>query len=171
MISRTLSITLIGIVFSTMTVQAMDARVKDLTVSGVWARASAGPARAGAAYLTVANHGKEIDRLIAVATPAAKHASLHTSLMEQGVMKMRPLKAVEVHPGEPAVLRPGGTHIMLMGLKAPLKEGAHFPLTLTFEKAGTVEVMVMVRGVASMGDIHKHDMQKHQAPMEHRHGS
>jgi len=168
---RTLSIALIGIVFSAMTAQATETRVQDLTVSNVWARASAGPARAGAAYLTVANNGKAMDRLIAVATPAAKNASLHTSLIEQGVMKMRPLKAVEVHPGEPAVLRPGGAHIMLMGLKAPLKEGTQFPLTLTFEKAGTVEVMVTVQGVGSMGEMHKPGMQDHEAPMEHRHGS
>lgn len=162
---RRLTLAFITLAVSTMAAQATEFRVKDLTVSGVWARASAGPARAGAAYLTVANHGKAMDRLVAVATPAAKHASLHTSLMEQGVMKMRPLKAVEVHPGEPAVLRPGGTHIMLMGLKAPLKEGEHFPLTLTFEKAGTVEVTVMIRGVGSMGDMPRG------APMEHRHGS
>jgi copper(I)-binding protein len=163
---RTMFIILIGLMFSVTAAQAADVRVKDLTVSGVWARASAGPARAGAAYLTIANHGKAMDRLVAVSTPAAKRADIHTTLMEKGVMKMRPVKAVEVHPGEPAVLRPGGMHIMLMGLKAPLEEGKHFPLTLTFERAGSVEVMVMVEAAGSMGD-----MRPHKAPMEHRQGS
>ena len=165
MTKRLLAIALIGLTALSQAAQAMEYRVKDLTVSHSWARATAGPARAGAAYLTITNHGTAMDRLLAVATPAARHASVHATMMEQGVMKMRPVKAVEVHPGEPAVLRPGGMHVMLMGLKAPLKEGQGFPLTLTFETAGTIEVMVMVEGAGSMGDMHK-------APMEHgRHGS
>jgi copper(I)-binding protein len=61
-------------------------------------------------------------------------------------------------------------HVMLMGLKAPLKDGQSFPLTLTFETAGTIEVMVMVMGAGSMGAGSMGDM--HKAPMEHRqHGS
>lgn len=160
-----LSIALIGLAVLSQAAQAMDDRVKDLSISHPWARASAGPARAGAAYLTITNHGTAMDRLLAVATPAARHASVHTTLMAEGVMKMRPVKAVEVHPGEPAVLRPGGMHVMLMGLKAPLKEGQSFPLTLTFETAGTIEIMVMVKAAGSMGDMHK-------APMGHQqHGS
>jgi copper(I)-binding protein len=160
-----LAIALIGLAVWAQAAQAMDYRVKDLTVSHPWARATAGPARVGAAYLTITNHGTAMDRLLAVATPTAKHAGVHATIMDQGIMKMRPVKAVEVHPGEPAVLRPGGMHVMLMGLTAPLKKGQSFPLTLTFESAGTVEVMVTVKGAGSMGDMDK-------APMEHRqHGS
>lgn len=162
--TRFLTLTLVALGLFAQAAQAMEYRVKDVTISHPWARATAGPARAGAAYLTIANHGTTMDRLLAVATPAAKRAMVHTTLMEQGVMKMRPVKAVEVNPGEPTVLRPGGMHVMLMGLAAPLKEGQSFPLTLTFEKAGTVEVMVMVRGAGSMGH-------ERESPMEHRHGS
>ena len=84
------------------------------------------------------------------ATGAAKKAGLHTHLMKNGVMKMRPVKAIEVAPGEPTVLKPGGLHIMLKGLKAPLAEGANFPLTLTFENAGSIEIQVKVQKQTDM---------------------
>lgn len=67
------------------------------------------------------------------------------------MMKMQPVKAVEVSPGKPTVMKPGGLHVMLMGLKSPLKEGTVFPLILTFEKVGVIEVRVMVMKVGSMG--------------------
>jgi copper(I)-binding protein len=67
-------------------------------------------------------------------------------------MKMRPLPAVDIKAGGQAELKPGGMHIMLVGLAAPLKEGQTFPLTLTFEKAGKVEVTVTVEKAGAMGD-------------------
>ncbi len=119
-----------------------------------WARASIGQAKAGAAYMTLVNHGDEVDRLVLVDTPVAKRATLHTHLMEDGVMKMRPVQAIEVAPGAPTVLAPGGLHVMLMGLKAPLNEGDSFPLTLAFDKAGTIEITVKVEGATAMGPAH-----------------
>ena len=135
-----------GLVFPAV---ADDYVIGKLTVGDPWARASAGPAKAGAAYVTITNGGAETDRLIAAATPAAKRAAVHTHMMDRGVMKMRPVEAVEVDPGEPTVFMPGGLHIMLMGLKAPLVEGDTFPLTLTFERSGIVEVRVRVLGVGA----------------------
>ncbi len=130
---------------------ADDVRVGDISVIGPWARASAGPARTGAAYINIFNNGAQIDRLINVVTPVARNASLHTHMMEGDIMKMRSLVDVDVSPGETTIMKPGGLHVMLMGLKSPLKEGNTFPLTLTFEKAGTIEVIVNVRNIASMG--------------------
>ena len=139
---------------------AHEFKLGDLMIDHPWARASIGQAKAGAAYLTIVNGGSEPDRLMAVETPAAKRAELHTHVMKDGVMKMRRLEAVEVAPGEPTVFQPGGLHVMLMGLKAPLAEGETFPLTLSFEKAGTLEITVKIEAAASM------------APkMEHKHGS
>jgi hypothetical protein len=138
---------------------ANDYKAGDISISHPWARASAGKAKAGAAYITITNNGTHVDRLIKMATPVAKKASLHTHKVEGDIMRMRPVKAVEVNPGEPTVMKPGGLHVMLMGLKAPLKEGAAFPLTLTFEKAGAIEVRVMVMKVGSMGHD-KHDGKK-----------
>ena len=139
---------------------AHDFKLGDLMVDHPWARASIGKAKAGAAYLTIVNGGSQADRLIAAETPAAKRAELHTHVMKDGVMKMRQLEAVEVAPGEPTVFQPGGLHVMLMGLKAPLTEGESFPLTLTFEKAGTLEITVKIESAKSM-----------EPAMKHKHGS
>lgn len=128
-----------------------DARIGNLHIDHAWARATPTLAKAGAAYLVISNDGEEMDRLIAVATPAAKKASLHTVVMEDDIMKMRPVRAIEVHPGTPSVLKPGELHVMLMGLRAPLEEGTSFPLTLTFETAGSVEVEVVVEKAGAMG--------------------
>lgn len=119
----------------------------DLVVNGAFARASPTPvATTGAVYLTITT--AQADRLIAIFTPAAAMAHLHESKDENGVMKMKMLEALDIAPGQPAILKPGGMHIMLMGLKAPLKKGETIPLELTFEKAGTVQVLVPVGGVA-----------------------
>lgn len=141
-------------------VQAHDYKLGDLTIEHPWAPASIGAAKAGAAYMKVVNEGQTSDLLIAVASPAAEHAKLHTHLVEGGVAKMRPVAAVEINPGEPAILRPGGLHVMLMGLKAPLKEGDMFPLTLTFERAGTVTVQVIVQAPDDHGNDADHGMDK-----------
>lgn len=138
-----------------------------LRVEHPWARASIGASKTGAAYLTIVNHGEAVALLVGAATPVAEHAGLHTHLMEQGIMKMRPLEAVEVAPGEPTVFKPGGLHIMLMGLRRPLKEGETFPLTLTFRNAGPLEVEVPVLGATSMGHgdhMEHHQMHQQEAP-------
>ncbi len=115
-----------------------------ITVSSVWARATPGGAKTGAVYLTVENKGAAEDKLVGASTPVADKAQLHSMTMDNGVMKMRPLAALAVAPGGTATLEPGGNHMMLMGLHEPLKQGDSFPLTLEFEKAGTVEVQVIV---------------------------
>lgn len=140
-----------------------ETHIGDLVVEDPWARATVGQTMAGVAYLTVANHGAAADRLVDVATPVAERAELHTNLTEDGVMKMRSVAAVEVAPGAPVVFAPGGLHIMLHGLKQPLKEGDRFPLALTFEKAGSVTVEVAVQPLGAMGP--------EQGAMSHDHGS
>jgi hypothetical protein len=128
---------------------AHDYEIGELTVDHPWARASAGQMKTGAAYLTITNDGEQADRLIGLATPVAERAALHTVTMEGNIAKMRAVQAVEIKPGEPAVLEPGGVHIMLIGLRAPLEEGETFPITLTFEKTGKVDVEVIVFGVGA----------------------
>jgi copper(I)-binding protein len=116
-----------------------------------WARATPGGAKTGAIYLTLVNYGSDGDRLLGVATPVAEHAQLHQESVENGIMKMRPVTDVEVKPGASLALKPGGTHIMLTGLKQSLKEGDTFPLTLDFAKAGKQEVQVKVAKTGTMG--------------------
>jgi len=125
-------------------VRAADLTAGDLTIQAPWARASIGAARAGAAYLTIVNRGSAIVRLVSVEASLAKRAGLHRTLNENGVMKMRPAGAVEIPPGATLGLEPGGLHVMLMGLQGPLVEGESFAMTLTFERAGSVELTVPI---------------------------
>jgi periplasmic copper chaperone A len=121
----------------------------EIEVKDAWARATPAKAENGAAYLTIVSPAS--DRLTGVSTPIAKQAELHNMTMESGVMKMRPLAGLDLSPGEPATLKPGGVHIMLMGLNQPLKPEESFPLTLSFEKAGRREVTVVVEKPGAMG--------------------
>jgi copper(I)-binding protein len=121
----------------------------DVMVKGAFARASAmSTAKAGAVYLTLLNQGGAADRLMAVTTGAAMSAEIHETLMEDGVAKMRPVEVFDVPAGGSVELKPGGYHIMLMGLKAPLKKGDMIMLQLKFEHAGLVDVMAHVGDVA-----------------------
>ncbi|GAB5470876.1 MAG: copper chaperone PCu(A)C [Rhodospirillales bacterium] len=129
---------------------AHDFKVGDITADHPWARATAGQAPNGAAYMTLTNAGETADFLTGASGDVAERIELHTHNMVDGVMQMRPVEKMQVAPGEPTVLRPGGLHIMLIGLKAPLKQGEMVPLTLTFEKAGTLEIEVAVESVGAM---------------------
>lgn len=134
--------------------------VGPLTVADPWARASAGDN--GAAFMVITTKGKSADRLVSASSPVAKTVELHTHIMEGDIMRMRAVEDIPVSAAEPAVLKPGGLHVMLIGLKQPLKEGAEFPLTLTFADAGSVTVEVDVKSVAAGapsdmdGHMHKH---------------
>jgi periplasmic copper chaperone A len=125
------------------------AQTNQLEVTNAWARATPGKAENGAAYLTI--QSPTPDRLMSVSSPVAKKAELHTMSMEGMVMKMRPLAGLDIPAGQPVTLKPGGQHIMLEDLDAPLREGQSFPLTLTFEKAGTRTVTVAVEKPGAAG--------------------
>jgi len=133
---------------------AQDAHQTSIHIGDPWARATAEGAPVGAAYFILTNSGTASDRLVAVSSPVAERVELHTHLMEDGIMKMRPVEAIEVAPGTPTVLQPGGLHIMLIGLGSALKAGGQFPLTLTFENAGAMAIEVPVRDVRRMQHQH-----------------
>ena len=122
-----------------------------IALDHVWARPTAGNATTGAAYFTVTNTGAP-DSLLGASTPAAAAATVHETINDNGVMKMRPVPSIPLTAGKPVTLAPGGYHVMLMGLKKPLKAGDSFPLTLTFEHAQpiTVTVKVEAMGAAAM---------------------
>jgi periplasmic copper chaperone A len=119
------------------------AEAGDIQVEHAWARASAGAATTGAAYMTLKG-GTQPDSLVGASTPIAASADVHASMNENSVMKMRPVHAVPVPPHAVVTLAPGGYHIMLMGLKQPLVADQTFPLTLTFAHATPVTVDVQV---------------------------
>ena len=126
-------------------------RVGDIEVSNAWSRASVGTNAPGVAYLTIRNVGAVDDTLTSVSTPAANMPMLHETVVTDGVAAMPHLMAVPLAAGQTVMLQPGGMHAMLMGLTAPLKKDASFPLTLTFATAGEVTVPVEVLALGATG--------------------
>lgn len=124
---------------------ALPAFAADIRVEDAWARASLGQARNGAAYMIVHATGAQPDRLVAASSPAAGKVELHNHIMAGNVAQMRPVDAIEIVPGSPTVLQPGGLHVMLLDLRAPLQAGHSFPVTLRFERAGEVQIQVEIR--------------------------
>jgi len=124
----------------------------DVWVSEAWMRPVILLDRPGGAYMTITNKGKEDDKLISVTSPLASHVEIHQHLHENGMMKMIKEAYMPVPAGKQSKAKPGGFHLMIFGLKKKLALGEEFPLTLTFEKAGKIEIMakVMKRSPASM---------------------
>ena len=124
--------------------------VDALRIDHVFARATPPGARTGAVFMTVDNASNRGDRLIRASTPIAAGVAFHQMTLEDGVMKMRAVPSVDVLPGGRLELKPNGYHLMLLDLKQPLKVGDRFPLTLTFEHAGTVLASVSVEDMGAM---------------------
>jgi periplasmic copper chaperone A len=131
------------------------AMASDIKVMNATAKASLTPtAKTGVVYFSVISHGSVEDRLMSVSTPVAASAEIHETMIDGDVMKMRELaNGWEIVPGRIYDMKPGGTHVMLMGLKAPLKINEKIQLDLMFEKAGKVSVEAIV-GDAVTGEVH-----------------
>jgi copper(I)-binding protein len=127
---------------------AQTGAAQTIVIDHPWARASSG--QTGVTYLTIVNKGATDDRLISASTPVAQKAEPHTTINDNGIMKMRPVDGIEIKAGGEAVLKPGGLHLMLTGLNGPLKVGQSFPLTLTFAKAGRIDATVTVVKAGAM---------------------
>ena len=120
-------------------------------IEAPWVRPTAPGAKVGGAFMTLVG-GKQADRLISASSPAAAVVELHTHLMEDGVAKMRAIPVIEVPAGGKVELKPGGLHIMLINLKAPLVAGENVSLKLRFEKAGEIEIRVPVSARSPSGE-------------------
>lgn len=132
----------------------------DLVVSAAWARATPPGATVGAAYLTIENRGAEDDRIVSAASPAARSAGLHETIEENGVARMRPLPWLALPAGAKLEMKPGATHVMMMGLARPIAEGDDLTLTLVFEKAGSLTVPVEVAPIGAAAPGARHEDQK-----------
>ncbi|HEV7855677.1 MAG TPA: copper chaperone PCu(A)C [Herminiimonas sp.] len=124
---------------------AHEYRVGDIYIGHPYARASMPGQTSGGAYLSLENKSAGGDALVSVETPAAASVEIHTMSLENNVMRMREVAGIDLQPGAKITMTPGnGYHLMLLGLKTPLKAGDRVPLTLRFKKAGKVETMISV---------------------------
>lgn len=115
--------------------------VGDITIMNVQARETIPGASVGGGYMIITNNGSEDDRLLGGQTSVSPMLEVHEMKMENDIMKMRQLNdGVVIKAGETLMLKPGGFHIMFMGLEAPLAKDTSFTATLNFEKAGSVDV-------------------------------
>ena len=142
---------------------AHEFKAGDLTIGHLWSRATPGGAKIGGGYLTITNKGSAPDRLVgATAAAVSDHVEIHEMSTKDGVMTMRPQpNGVTIEPGKTVAFAPGGYHLMLMGLKAPLKEGDRVKAVLTFEKAGPVEVTINVEGMGAQHPAPGEDHSQH----------
>lgn len=142
--------------------QAHDVEKDDLHIEDPYVRASIGRAPNSAAFMKIHNLGITDDRLTAARSNVSDRVEIHTTLMSDGVMRMRQLKDGIAVPGaETVTLKPGGMHVMFLGLKQKLIAGEKMKLTLIFEKAGELEMTVPIRKISS-----KHKMMKHGHKMD-----
>jgi copper(I)-binding protein len=133
---------------------APSAKPGELLVTDAWSMATPPGAAVGAGYMTIQNQTGAVVRLIGGESPAAERVEVHTMSMDGGVMTMRPVDGgLEIPAGGVVELKPGGLHLMLIGLKAPLAEGGSVPLTLIFDNGARIDAPL---GVRAMGGGHDH---------------
>ena len=135
---------------------ARDYKLGALEIGQPWARATPPSAPAGGGFLKITNTGSTPDRLVSASSPAAELVQVHEMKMEGSVMRMREVdKGLEIPAGGSVTLAPGSYHLMMMGLKAPLKQGSPVPLTLVFEKAGKIDVELAVESIGAQAPQHQ----------------
>ncbi len=140
---------------------ARDVRKGSITVSQSWSRATSPRATVGAGFLTIRNSGAQADRLLSATSPRAARVEIHTMSMEGGVMRMRLLvDGIAIPAGGTATLSPGGNHIMLIGLKTPLKAGERVAATLRFARTGIVTVHFAIGGPGDAAPVAQHGGQQ-----------
>ena len=126
-----------------------------VSVENAWARATPPGAQIAAGYLTIKNQGASADHLVSIASPAAARVETHTTVHEGGIARMREVKGYDLPARGSLELKPGGSHLMFVNIKAPFKEGGTVPATLRFQKAGEVKVLFKVTPLTG-GEPHSH---------------
>ncbi|MGO4685002.1 copper chaperone PCu(A)C [Hyphomicrobium sp. 2TAF46] len=143
-----------------------------LLIAHPWTRATPEGATVGAGYLTITNNGKDADKLNGGTFENADHVEIHEMKMDGDKMIMRQLKdGLEIKPGETVKFNPGAYHLMFVGLKKSIAQGTNIKGSLTFEKAGTVDVDYKVEAIGAMdsSDADHAGMQMDDSEMKHDH--
>lgn len=134
----------------------------ELRIDHPWSRSTPPAARVAGGYLTIENTGKQSDRLISATFMGSATVELHEMAVTNGVMRMRELpRGIEIPAGGKIELKPGGLHLMFMGLTSGLKEGANVKGELVFERAGRIEVDFKVEAMGARGGHEKHNHHGH----------
>jgi copper(I)-binding protein len=130
-----------------------------LRIKAPWMRATPKGAKVAGGFLLITNTGSEPDRLMSVESDIAATVDVHQMTMSGGVMNMRPVdQPLVIAPGATLELKPGSYHVMFSGLKQGVKEGDKVKASLTFEKAGKVEIEFVAGGIAAGGPMPMHKM-------------
>ncbi len=146
-----------GLVLTTSAL-AHDASIGELSIERPAVRAMVPGAKVGGGYLTIVNHGAQPDTLLSVRSDRAQAVQMHEMSMKNGVMAMRELKSgISVPAGQTIDLKPGGDHLMFVNVGSPFQQGEEIKATLTFEKAGSVEVDFFVGPIAGPLDAGPQD--------------
>jgi len=125
-------------------------KIGPLVIEAPWSRATPAGAKVGAGYVKITNTGDQPDRLVGGSLPLASEVEVHEMAMSDGVAKMRRVEnGLEIGPGQTVELKPGGYHLMFIGLHSGFREGETMKGTLVFEKAGTVGVEYHVAPVGA----------------------
>lgn len=118
------------------------------------ARETIGQSRITAGYLTVENGGDEDDRLIGAESDGARVIEIHTHKMDGGVARMMKIDGLDVPAGGTATLQPGGNHLMIFDVTGALEPGDTLPVTLIFEKAGSIDVDLNIEKIGGHNHAH-----------------
>lgn len=142
-----------------------DYKAGPLVLNHPWSRATPGSARVAAGYLKITNTGAQPDRLLGGTSPLAVRVEVHEMSTADGVMRMRPLDAgLEIKPGETVELKPGAIHLMFEQIVEPFRAKNRVPATLTFERAGPVEVLFNVEPIGASPPAGGHEGAAHDTP-------
>jgi periplasmic copper chaperone A len=138
------------VLLSCLLVPAARAEEASIVVTQAWSRATPGGSKVAGGYLTIKNKGSDADNFLSASTDAAKKIEIHEMAVTNGVMTMRPVKGgLPIEAGKTVKFAPGGLHLMIIGLVAPLVQGDKVPVTLRFEKAGEVLALFDVRALGA----------------------
>jgi periplasmic copper chaperone A len=137
-------------------VPAARAEEINIVVTQAWIRATPGGSRVAGGYLVIENKGPVMDKLLSASTEAARKIEIHEMAVTDGVMTMRPVEGgLPIQAGNTAKFAPGGLHLMIVGLSAPLLRGDKVPVRLKFEQAGDIAVSfdVQAMGASAPGPL------------------
>jgi periplasmic copper chaperone A len=154
---RTAAFAILAAILTTSSAIAHNYTLGDLVIGHPWTRATAPAAQVAAGYMTIENKGPAPDRLLSASFAGSSAVEVHEMAMDGPVMRMRELpKGLELKPGAKTELKPGGYHLMFIGLKAGLKQGDSLKGTLVFERAGRIEVEFKVEAIGARGEHDHH---------------